>query len=418
MTDLSRPPASAWTGGQYSLYRALLGAYLVVHFAMLLPYGGEVFAHGGLVADGALSPLFGVVPNPLQLADGPFAVAALLLLGVACGALVAVGWWDRVAAVLATLVLGWLFQRNPLIANPSLPLVGWLLVLHAFVPSRPYGSLAGARHGVAPEWRLPRHLWLAAWVMLALAYTHSGWTKLASPSWVDGDTIRLVLRNPLARDHALREWMLATPAWVLQALTWTVLYVKLLFAPLVLSRRLRPWLWLAMLGAQLGFLVFLDFADLTFPMLLVHLLTFDPRWLARLETTRPALLLFDGGCAFCHATVRLAHHEDAAGRLHFAPLGGSTARARLAGHALPGDGDSIVLLDADGRVQRKSRAVIGVLERLGGLWLVGAVALRALPRAVADAGYDLVGRWRYRLAGRVVEGTCPVPAGGAARWLP
>ncbi|MCC7097841.1 MAG: hypothetical protein IT472_11770 [Thermomonas sp.] len=74
-------------------------------------------------------------------------------------------------ALLAALVLAWLFQRNPLIANPSLPLLGWLLLLHAFVPPRPCGSLAARVHGAAdPNWRLPRHLHLAAWVMLALCY--------------------------------------------------------------------------------------------------------------------------------------------------------------------------------------------------------------------------------------------------------
>jgi hypothetical protein len=170
MRELANPMRDRlWTGGQYSLYRALLGAYLVVHFAMLLPYGAEVFAHGGVLADGALSPLFGVVPNPLQLDDGPLAVLGLLWLGVACGIALLLGWGDRIAAVLAALILGWLFQRNPLIANPSLPLLGWLLVLHAFVPARPYGSLAGRLRGTDPDWRLPRHLWLAAWVMLALA---------------------------------------------------------------------------------------------------------------------------------------------------------------------------------------------------------------------------------------------------------
>jgi predicted DCC family thiol-disulfide oxidoreductase YuxK len=367
-----------------------------------------VFAHGGLVADGALSPLFGIVPSPLQLGDGPLAIASLLLLGVACGMAVAIGWCDRIGAVLAALILGWLFQRDPLIANPSLPLLGWLLVLHAFVPPRPYGSLAGRRHGVDPGWRLPRHLWLAAWVMLALANSHSGWTKLASPSWVAGDTIRFVLENPLARDHALREWLLATPPWLLQALTWGVLYVELLFAPLALVRRLRPWLWLFMLLAQLGFLMLLDFADLTFPMLLVHLLTFDPRWLSRFEPTSPALVLFDGSCGFCHASVRLATHEDSGGRLRFAALDSAVAIERLAGRALPADGDSIVVFGEDGSMSRKSRAVAEVLARLGGLWLLLAFALRATPRVIADAGYDAIGRVRHRLGGRVDPAMCPL----------
>ena len=410
---------TAWTGGQYSVYRFLLGAYLAVHFAMLLPYGAEVFATGGTVADAAWSPLFGVLPNPLAWHDTPAAVSALLFAGIAAGTAVAVGWGDRVGAIASALTLGWLFQRNPLIANPSLPLLGWLLVLHAFVPPRPYGSLAGALRGTDPAWRLPKHLFLAVWVMLALCYSHSGWTKLASPSWMSGDTIRFVLENPLARDHALRTWLLATPPIVLQALTWGVLWLEALFAPLAVVRGFRPWLWLGMALTQVGFLTLLNFADLTFPMLLVHLLAFDPAWLRRFGTARRATVLFDGDCAFCHATVRLALHEDRAQRLRFAPLAGCTASRLLGAGPLPHGGDSIVLVDEDGTTHVKSRAVVAVLQRLGGLWLVPAAILRELPVRVGDAGYDVVGRWRYLLAGRRDAGAaCPILPASAARLLP
>lgn len=277
----------SWTGGQYSVYRTLLGAFLVVHFTMLLPYGAEVFGKDGLLASASLSPYFGVLPNPLDYFDSPTGIATFLGIGVLCGVAVAIGWFDRVSAVFAAVLLGWLFQRNPLIANPSLPLLGFLLILHAFVPTRPYGSVAALRAGGAdPAWRLPQHLQLAAWIVLAVAYSHSGITKLFSPSWTDGETIRLVLENPLARDHALRELVLALPPIFLQSVTWAVLWVEVLFAPLVMFRRWRPAMWTAMLLAQLGFLCFLNFADLTFPMLLAHLITFDPRWIKRMIDRR------------------------------------------------------------------------------------------------------------------------------------
>lgn len=402
-----------WTGGQYSLYRALLGAFLAAHFAQLLPFGAEVFGAGGTLATAALSPLIGVLPNPLAHFDTPFAVGTLLVTGILCGVLLAVGRFDRVAAVFAAVILAWLFQRNPLIANPSLPLLGWLLVLHAFVPPRPFGSLAARRAGRAdPEWRLPRHLFLAAWIMLAIAYSHSGYTKLFSPSWSDGETIRLVLENPLARDHALRDFVLSLPPVFLKSLTWAVLWIELLFAPLALIPRLRPFLWTAMLGAQLGFLCFLNFADLTFPMLLVHLLTFDPAWLGRRVPKERALLLFDGECAFCDATVRLAAMEDQRKLLSFAPLSSAIGQEALAHVARDWQGDSIVLIDSGGHAVM-SRAVAGVLERLGGLWYPLGRLLRAVPRPIADAGYDFVGRIRYRLGGR--RTVCPIlPVRGRA----
>lgn len=406
-----------WSGGQYSMYRAALGAFLCLHFLQLLPYAAEVFAAGGVLESADLSPYMGVLPNPLARWDSISMVTALLVAGALCGVAVAIGYLDRVCALLAALILAWLFQRNPLIANPSLPLLGWLLLLHAFVPPRPYGSLAARiRGGADPNWRLPLHLHLAAWVMLALCYSYSGYTKLLSPSWLAGDTIALVLENPLARDHLLRSALLALPPLCLQLLTWGVLVVELLFAPLALLRALRPWLWLTMLLVQFGFLIFLDFADLTTPMLLVHLLTFDPRWIAARVPTGPLLVLFDGGCAFCHASVRLAAMEDQRQLLRFAPLGGSTAATSLATRRQDWQGDSIIVVD-DQRLLVKSRAVVAILERLGGLWWLLARALRLLPRGLADLGYDGVGRIRYRLAGRV-DGCPRLPPAIVSRLLP
>jgi predicted DCC family thiol-disulfide oxidoreductase YuxK len=407
--------SESWTGGQYSLYRALLGTFLIVHFVMLLPYGAEVFGAGGLLASAAMSPYIGILPNPLAYVDSPTAITALLILGAACGLSIAIGWFDRIAAVLAALILGWLFQRNPLIANPSLPLLGFLLVLHTFVPPRPYGSVAAMRAGgAARAWRLPKHLQLAAWVVLALAYSHSGVTKLFSPSWTDGETIRLVLENPLARDHALRELVLSLPPICLHLLTWAVLWVEVAFAPLVLLRRLRPVMWTAMLVVQLGFLCFLNFADLTFPMLLAHLLTFDPQWLDKWVPPTKAVLLFDGDCAFCHATVRLAVTEDQHERLRFAPLTSSFGASVLATTTRNWRGDTIVLIkDQDHAV--KARAVAGVLEHIGGLWFLLGRLLRIVPKPIADAGYDLIGRMRYTL-GRRNPKLCPMlPPGRIAR---
>ena len=42
---MSNPtPASALSAGHYSLIRILLGAYLCLHFIMLIPYGTELFS--------------------------------------------------------------------------------------------------------------------------------------------------------------------------------------------------------------------------------------------------------------------------------------------------------------------------------------------------------------------------------------
>ena len=387
--------AEPLTGGQYSIYRLLLGCYLMLHFAQLVPWAAEVFGRGGLIANATLSPLMAALPQVLHALDPPQLISVFVLMGAIAGFLIAIGFLDRIAALGCALLLAYLHARNPLIANPSLPLLGWLLLAHACTPPRPYGSLAGLRQGVDFHWRLPVSIYTSAFIVLSVSYSYSGYTKLLSPGWLSGDAIREVLQNPLARDHFLRDALLSLPLLYLKTLTWLVITIELLFVPLSLWRRLRFPLWSSMLLMQIGFLVFLDFADLTAPMLLAHLLTFNPRWI---RPAPPALLLFDGRCGFCHANVRFALIEDAAQRLQFASL---QSQGR-------DDDSSIVLINDVGAELRRSDAVIGVLLRLGGYWWLISWVLRVIPRRLRDAGYDLVGGLRYRLGARFPDDTCPL----------
>jgi predicted DCC family thiol-disulfide oxidoreductase YuxK len=401
----------AWTHGEYALYRFCLGLYLYVHFVTLLPYGTEVFSNRGMLADSALSPLMGILPNVLALSDTPAAVALALVCGAGAALLLVAGLFDRVAAVVLAYLLACLYARNPLIANPSLPVVGWLLLLHASLPRPKAGDLAGRA-----EWRMPAAFFGAAWIVLAIAYSYSGYTKLQSPSWVSGDAIAIVLENPLARDNFLRAWLLTWPDYLLRALTWGILFIELYFAPLALARALRPWLWSAMLGVQLGFLCLLNFADLTAPMFLLHLLTLPPRWLdfARLKT--PATLYYDGRCALCHALVRFALIEDRYRTLEFAPLQGELAARRLAKTSYVASLGTIVLQAPDGTMLERGDAVIGVLRRLGGLFGFGGLLLTLVPRCVRNAAYNFVGKHRLRVFG-AADALCPiVPPELAARF--
>ena len=44
------------------------------------------------------------------------------------------GYFDRAAAIFIWFILACYFARNPLIANPALPYLGWMLLAHAFMP--------------------------------------------------------------------------------------------------------------------------------------------------------------------------------------------------------------------------------------------------------------------------------------------
>ncbi|MEZ4237713.1 MAG: hypothetical protein R3F59_16505 [Myxococcota bacterium] len=129
------------------------------------------------------------------------------------------------------------------------------------------------------DWRVPPAIRTVAWLVLGAAYTYSGITKLWSASWLDGSALHHVLDNPLARPGLLRTWLLGAPV-LTTAASFAALGVELVALPLACWPRARPWLWLALLGLQVGLLVLVDFADLTLGMVVVQLLVFDPSWLS------------------------------------------------------------------------------------------------------------------------------------------
>jgi predicted DCC family thiol-disulfide oxidoreductase YuxK len=399
---------NGWTGGQYSIFRAVFAIYLLVHFLQLLPWGAELFSNRGVLPDASASPLLHLFPNVLALNDSPGMVTALLTLGTLLSVLFGIGYYDRVAALGLWYIWACLFGRDPLINNPSLPFVGWMLLAHLFLPLAPYGSLA-ARGRVDPGggWRMPPAIFAAAWIVLALAYTYSGYTKLVSPSWRDGTALARVLDNPLARPGWLRETLLSLPAGLLHAATWASLGLELAFAPLVLLRRLRPWLWGAMLLMHLSLIALIDFADLSLGMVLIHLFTFDPGWV------RPAgagteWLFYDGHCGLCQRSVRLILAEDATGSaFRFAPLQGETFQGLVPPkerEALP---LSLVVQTEKGVLLTRSSGALHILGRLGGVWRLLAGLLVLLPTSLRDRLYDSVARLRHRLFARPAE-LCPL----------
>jgi predicted DCC family thiol-disulfide oxidoreductase YuxK len=257
---------------------------------------------------------------------------------------------------------------------------------------------------------MPESVFRAAWIVMAVGYTYSGLTKLASPSWLDGSALRHVLENPLARPGALRDLLLALPAPALGVLTWGTLALEIAFAPLSLAARARRWLWAAMLALHLGLIALVDFADLSLGMVMLHLFTFDPAWVPgrRRADDAPDLVFYDGACGLCHGTVRFLAAEDGGGRaFRFAPLGGARFRAALSERARAALPDSLVVLTSDERVFTRSDAVAHLLGRLGGLWRVVGGALSLCPRPWRDLGYDLAAAARRRLAAPVGV-ACPV----------
>lgn len=129
---------------------------------------------------------------------------------------------------------------------------------------------------------------------------------------------------------------------------------------------------------------------------------------------RGGVVFFDGHCPLCHGTVKFLLGRPAAVNLKFAPLEGETARELLGANAI--DRDTVIFVPEGGVVLERSAAAAALLRECGWPWSWLGGALLVLPRAVADWGYRLVARSRYRL-GRYE--TCPLPpAESRGRFLP
>jgi predicted DCC family thiol-disulfide oxidoreductase YuxK len=399
---------NGWTGGQYSVVRAIFGIYLFIHFAHLTPWAAEVFSNHGLLSDGRLSPLLFLFPNLLAIWDGPAFVTAFVIAAAGLSLLFAVGMWDRLAAVALWYIWACLHGRMPLIINPGLPYVGWLLLAHACLPPAPYGSWA-ARGRIDPgnNWKMPEGIFLAAWILMALGYSYSGYAKLISPSWIDGSAVARVLDNPLARPCWLRDVLLALPPWMLRLATWGALATELGFAPLALWPHLRPWLWGLMVLMHLNLMVLIDFADLSLGMLMLHGFTFDPAWLRPKPAPGSATIFYDGHCGLCHRAVRLVLAEDRGAAFRFAPLDSDALREAIPKESRSQLPDSMVVRTAEGTILTRSQAVRYILERLGGLWRVLGFLARTVPVSLLDHLYDGIAAIRLRLFARP-EATCPL----------
>ena len=377
-----------WTGGQYSLCRALTGLGLSAA-ALALAIRETV--------PGARVPMIGVAPAALVAA-----LAALVW---------AAGLGDRIAAVVLLATGAGIVVAGPFPTGSAAVVLAAILAAHLLIPPAPYGSLA-ARGRVDPAggWRMPRIVWHGLWMVLAAAYAERSIARLGRPEWTDGSALARALAGDAARFVQARQHLAALPPTLLQAVTWIVLAAGFAFLPALFFPRLRVWAWIVLGAVQFGRLALLHTAGDAEALLVAHLFTFDPGWVpgAPAAGGAPETLFYDGTCGLCHRTVRFVLAEDPGGRaFRFAPLQGALFRSALDDGARAGLPDSLVVLTADGRVLTRSRAVRHLLSRLGGLWGVAARLAGVVPVPLGDAAYDLVARVRHRLFARPPE-ACPL----------
>ena len=120
------------------------------------------------------------------------------------------------------------------------------------------------------------------------------------------------------------------------------------------------------------------------------------------------IVLFDGVCNFCNASVNFIIRHDRRAVFRFAPLQSPAGERLLREHGADIGGlDTLVLIE--GRQScRKSAAALRIARRLPGPYPL-FYGLIVLPPALRDVLYDCFARRRYRWFGKREQCMTPSP---------
>jgi predicted DCC family thiol-disulfide oxidoreductase YuxK len=118
------------------------------------------------------------------------------------------------------------------------------------------------------------------------------------------------------------------------------------------------------------------------------------------------VILFDGVCNFCNASVQLVIRNDSGRRFKFCAIQSDIGQKLMKDYGLENSGLSSMILLQNGRAYRKSGAALRIAKQLDRLWPLLYVFI-IIPRPLRDKVYDFIGNRRYRWFGK--RETCWVP---------
>jgi len=118
------------------------------------------------------------------------------------------------------------------------------------------------------------------------------------------------------------------------------------------------------------------------------------------------IVLFDGVCNFCNATVNFVIRNDKKGVFRFAALQSETGQKILEQYGLSKDQFNSFLLIEESRVFDSSTAALKLARQLTLPWRLMRVFL-IVPRFIRDGIYNFIARNRYKWFGK--KDSCMVP---------
>src|SRR4051812_20712440 len=120
------------------------------------------------------------------------------------------------------------------------------------------------------------------------------------------------------------------------------------------------------------------------------------------------VVLFDGVCNLCNASVQLIIDRDPAAHFRFASLQSDVGQQLLAQVGAPPETPDSVLLVENGKLYIESEAALRIARHLRGPLRLTWVLL-AVPHQLRDPAYRFIARNRYRWFGKSESCRVPTP---------
>lgn len=120
----------------------------------------------------------------------------------------------------------------------------------------------------------------------------------------------------------------------------------------------------------------------------------------------PSILLFDGHCGLCNASVDFVVKRDTKKKLLFAAIQGPAGQRVLKHHDFPSTYLDTLVLVEKGKIYLGSTAALRVARKLRRGWPLLYVLI-LIPKGIREAIYKWIGTNRYAWFGR--RETCRMP---------
>ena len=113
----------------------------------------------------------------------------------------------------------------------------------------------------------------------------------------------------------------------------------------------------------------------------------------------PAVIFFDGVCNLCNRLLQFIIKHDRKKYFRFAALQSDSAKKMLTGFSISASASETILLLEEGKLYKKSTAVLRIAKKLDGPWKAFDTIV-IVPVFIRDFFYGIIAKKRYNWFGK------------------